>query len=67
MHGPVPTLNLQPAAEIKSSMMPSSSASALHNGPGGPSVMDHVRPHFPLHQPRRPSLLSDASLSRRSS
>ncbi|KAG0309431.1 hypothetical protein BGZ97_013077, partial [Linnemannia gamsii] len=66
MHGPVPTLNLQPAAEIKSSMMPSSN-SALHNGPGGPSAMDHVRPHFPLHQPRRPSLLSDASLSRRSS
>ncbi|KAF9900513.1 hypothetical protein EC991_007217 [Linnemannia zychae] len=60
MHGPVPTLNLQPAAEIKSSMMPSS----LHNGP---SAMDHVRPHFPPHQPRRPSLLSEASLSRRSS
>ncbi|KAG0278830.1 hypothetical protein BGZ95_003026 [Linnemannia exigua] len=60
MHGPVPTLNLQPAAEIKSSMVPSS----LHNGP---SAMDHVRPHFPPHQPRRPSLLSEASLSRRSS
>ncbi|KAF9081329.1 hypothetical protein BGX23_001013 [Mortierella sp. AD031] len=57
LHGPVPTLNLQPAAEIKSSM-------PLHNGP---SFMDHVRPHFPPHQPRRPSLLSESSLSRRSS
>ncbi|KAF9934486.1 hypothetical protein FBU30_001980 [Linnemannia zychae] len=64
LHGPVPTLNLQPAAEIKLSMMPAS----LHSGNGAPpSVMDHVRPHFPLHQPRRPSLLSEASLSRRSS
>ncbi|KAG0043252.1 hypothetical protein BGZ83_011658 [Gryganskiella cystojenkinii] len=29
--------------------------------------MDYARPHFTQHQPRRPSLLSDASLSRRSS
>ncbi|KAF9403582.1 hypothetical protein BGX21_002309 [Mortierella sp. AD011] len=57
--GPVPTLSLQPAAEIKS----------------GPSGMEHagtipavaVRPHFPLHQPRRPSLLSSEAGSRRSS
>ncbi|KAF9202243.1 hypothetical protein BGZ49_007567 [Haplosporangium sp. Z 27] len=57
--GPVPTLSLQPAAEIKT----------------GPSGMDHsgtvpavaVRPHFPLHQPRRPSLLSSEAGSRRSS
>ncbi|KAG0301535.1 hypothetical protein BGZ98_008271 [Dissophora globulifera] len=55
-HGQVPTLNLQPAAEIKPSMMQS-----------GPPVVDHGRPLFPLHQPRRPSLLSDASMSRRSS
>ncbi|KAF9106441.1 hypothetical protein BGX27_009171 [Mortierella sp. AM989] len=55
----VPTLSLQPAAEIKS----------------GPSGMEHpvsmpavtVRPHFPLHQPRRPSLLSSEAGSRRSS
>lgn len=53
-HGQVPMLNLQPAAEIK------------QNGPL-PVMMEHGRPHFPLHQPRRPSLLSEASLSRRSS
>ncbi|KAF9433537.1 hypothetical protein BGZ76_009306 [Entomortierella beljakovae] len=55
----IPTLSLQPAAEIKT----------------GPPVMDHpvnvpsvtVRPHFPLHQPRRPSLLSSEAGSRRSS
>ncbi|KAF9181020.1 hypothetical protein BGZ51_005756 [Haplosporangium sp. Z 767] len=57
-HAAVPTLNLQPAAEIKNSTMPP------HSGQPG---MDHGRPHFPLHQPRRPSLLSEASLSRRSS
>ncbi|KAF8924053.1 hypothetical protein BGZ58_002204 [Dissophora ornata] len=55
-HNQVPTLNLQPAAEIKPSMMQN-----------GPPMMDHGRPLFPLHQPRRPSLLSEASLSRRSS
>ncbi|KAG0001743.1 hypothetical protein BGZ65_003237 [Modicella reniformis] len=53
-HSQVPMLNLQPAAEIK------------QNGPM-PMMMEHGRPHFPLHQPRRPSLLSEASLSRRSS
>jgi len=54
----VPSLSLQPAAEIKPT-------------PYGPpsSSMDHpVRPHFPLqHQPRRPSLLSSEAGSRRSS
>ncbi|KAF9433060.1 hypothetical protein BGZ76_009945 [Entomortierella beljakovae] len=66
-HGQVPVLNLQPAAEIKSSStMPSSSSPSQPAGP--PSNMDHnSRPLFPLHQPRRPSLLSEASLSRRSS
>ncbi|GJJ76134.1 hypothetical protein EMPS_08493 [Entomortierella parvispora] len=79
---PVPTLNLQPAAEIKSSPnhhggpAPSSSGYGSSNGNSGMSSssishingnMDHVRPHFTQHQPRRPSLLSDASLSRRSS
>ncbi|KAG0204375.1 hypothetical protein BGX28_003695 [Mortierella sp. GBA30] len=63
-HGPVPTLNLQPAAEIKSSSSMPSMMMPSQNGPPG---MDHGRPHFPLHQPRRPSLLSEASLSRRSS
>ncbi|KAF9983145.1 hypothetical protein BGZ75_005399 [Mortierella antarctica] len=63
-HGPVPTLNLQPAAEIKSSSSIPSTMMPSQNGPPG---MDHGRPHFPLHQPRRPSLLSEASLSRRSS
>ncbi|KAF9333658.1 hypothetical protein BG006_003304 [Podila minutissima] len=53
-HGNVPILNLQPAAEIKPSMVPP------------PNSMEH-RAHFPLHQPRRPSLLSESSLSRRSS
>ncbi|KAG0045231.1 hypothetical protein BGZ83_009519 [Gryganskiella cystojenkinii] len=48
--GPVPVLNLQPAAEIR---------------PSYPPEHPH-RPHLPLHQPRRPSLLSDAG-SRRSS
>ncbi|KAG0379670.1 hypothetical protein BGX24_012229 [Mortierella sp. AD032] len=47
---PVPALNLQPPAEIKSS----------------PSTMEYGRPHYPLHQPRRPSLLSESG-SRRSS
>ncbi|KAF8986230.1 hypothetical protein BGZ46_007761 [Entomortierella lignicola] len=72
-HNQVPVLNLQPAAEIKpsssSTMIPSSAPSPnLQNGPP-PNMMDHGsnRPLFPLHQPRRPSLLSDASLSRRSS
>ncbi|KAF9900549.1 hypothetical protein EC991_007185 [Linnemannia zychae] len=45
--GPVPALNLQPPAEIK-------------------STMEYGRPHYPLHQPRRPSLLSESG-SRRSS
>ncbi|KAF9405284.1 hypothetical protein BGZ94_003654 [Podila epigama] len=59
-HGNVPILNLQPAAEIKPSL-----ASPSNGHPG----LDHGRPHFPLHQPRRPSLLSEsgAALSRRSS
>ncbi|GJJ67876.1 hypothetical protein EMPS_00222 [Entomortierella parvispora] len=57
LHGPVPVLNLQPAAEIKPS----------YHGPPA-SSMDHHRPHLPLHQPRRPSLLSDSGHnSRRSS
>ncbi|KAF9176590.1 hypothetical protein BGZ51_000283, partial [Haplosporangium sp. Z 767] len=55
-HNAVPTLNLQPAAEIKPSMLPA------HGPPG----MEYGRPHFPLHQPRRPSLLSESG-SRRSS
>ncbi|KAG0285975.1 hypothetical protein BGZ98_005271 [Dissophora globulifera] len=54
----VPTLNLQPAAEIK--LSPTLSAH-------GPQSMDHARSHFPLHQPRRPSLLSSEAGSRRSS
>ncbi|KAF9919715.1 hypothetical protein FBU30_010617 [Linnemannia zychae] len=48
----VPSLNLQPPAETK----PSSTS----------SMMEYGRPHYPLHQPRRPSLLSDSG-SRRSS
>ncbi|KAF9106882.1 hypothetical protein BGX29_008118 [Mortierella sp. GBA35] len=52
---PVPTLNLQPAAEIKSS--PSFTF---------PGTMEYGRPQFLLHQPRRPSLLSEVG-SRRSS
>ncbi|KAG9327205.1 hypothetical protein KVV02_000921 [Mortierella alpina] len=59
-HGHLPVLNLQPAAEIKPSMM------ASHGPPAGMGIMDHPRHHFPLHQPRRPSLLSESS-SRRSS
>ncbi|KAG0243356.1 hypothetical protein BGW41_002244 [Actinomortierella wolfii] len=61
-HGPVPTLSLQPAAEIKPHGMP-------HTMSGSGQPVDHGRPLFPPHQPRRPSLLSDAgmSLSRRSS
>ncbi|KAG0359733.1 hypothetical protein BGZ54_009850 [Gamsiella multidivaricata] len=59
-HGAVPSLNLQPAAEIKPSMM-------VPHGPHGPSGIEHARPHFPLHQPRRPSLLSSEAGSRRSS
>ncbi|KAG0334391.1 hypothetical protein BG004_000431 [Podila humilis] len=64
--GGVPVLNLQPPAEIKSSMVHSSpnTSSSVNGHPGG---MDHGRPHFPLHQPRRPSLLSESSMSRRSS
>ncbi|KAG0279645.1 hypothetical protein BGZ97_009539, partial [Linnemannia gamsii] len=50
----VPALNLQPPAEIKSSPVSSS------------SMMEYGRPHYPLHQPRRPSLLSESG-SRRSS
>ncbi|KAF9134655.1 hypothetical protein BG015_003387, partial [Linnemannia schmuckeri] len=49
----VPALNLQPPAEIKSS-------------PVSSSMMEYGRPHYPLHQPRRPSLLSECG-SRRSS
>lgn len=49
----VPALNLQPPAEIKSS-------------PASSSMMEYGRPHYPLHQPRRPSLLSESG-SRRSS
>ncbi|KAG0261860.1 hypothetical protein DFQ27_002739 [Actinomortierella ambigua] len=61
-HGSVPTLSLQPAAEIKPHGLP-------HAVPGSGQSMEHGRPLFPPHQPRRPSLLSDAgaSLSRRSS
>ncbi|KAG0287713.1 hypothetical protein BGZ96_008383, partial [Linnemannia gamsii] len=51
----VPALNLQPPADIKSSPVASSS-----------SMMEYGRPHYPLHQPRRPSLLSESG-SRRSS
>ncbi|KAG0004819.1 hypothetical protein BGZ80_005551 [Entomortierella chlamydospora] len=70
-HGQVPVLNLQPAAEIKSSssssMIPSAPPPSQQNGSS--AMMEHSsnRPLFPSHQPRRPSLLSDASLSRRSS
>lgn len=51
----VPALNLQPAAEIKSSSSSSSSSSS------GQGPLDYAR-QFPIHPMRRPSLFSESGL-----
>ncbi|KAI1314977.1 hypothetical protein EDD11_001461 [Mortierella claussenii] len=62
---PVPTLNLQSTAS--SDMNRSMMDHPVHHPAGPAAAAVAARPHYPLHQPRRPSLLSSEAGSRRSS